>query len=181
MYTDNVDKILISEQEIAKKIDEMGARITQDYAGKSIVMVGILRGAVVFLSDLMRRINLPVQIDFISVSSYGASTRSSGVVRFQKDLESSITGKHVLIVEDIIDTGLTMRYLIDTLCTRDPASIKTCCLLDKPSRRKTDIVADYSGFEIPDAFVIGYGLDYNNDYRNLPFVGVLSPKAYARK
>lgn len=181
MYTDNVEKVLLSEEEIAKKVAEMGALITRDYAGQSIVLVGILRGAVVFFSDLMRRIDLPVNIDFISVSSYGASTRSSGVVRFQKDLERSITGKHVLIVEDIIDTGLTMRYLIDTLCTREPASIKTCCLLDKPSRRKTDITADYRGFEIPDAFVVGYGLDYNDEYRNLPFIGVLSPSAYEKK
>ncbi|MFY9176618.1 MAG: hypoxanthine phosphoribosyltransferase [Caldicoprobacterales bacterium] len=170
---EQVGKILIDEETIMKRVAEMGAEITKDYQGKELVVIGILRGGVIFMSDLVKQIKLPLFMDFMAVSSYGMSTKSSGVVRILKDLNEDIEGKDVLIVEDIVDTGLTLHYLVDYIKSRKPKSVKVCCFLDKPSRRKVDVRADYVGFEIPDEFVIGYGLDYAQKYRNLPYVSVL--------
>ncbi|NLJ40279.1 MAG: hypoxanthine phosphoribosyltransferase [Clostridiales bacterium] len=166
-------KILIDEETIMKRVAEMGAKITADYEGKDLLIVCILKGGVIFMSDLVKHIHLPLAMDFMAVSSYGASTRSSGVVRILKDLDEDMEGKDVLIVEDIVDTGLTLHYLIDYLKSRKPGSVKACCFLDKPTRRKVEVEVDYIGFEIPDKFVVGYGLDYNQKYRNLPGVWVL--------
>ncbi|XER10197.1 Hypoxanthine-guanine phosphoribosyltransferase [Sporomusa aerivorans] len=175
---DDVEKILFSEAELATRIKELGQAITADYAGKEILMIGVLRGAVIFMSDLARAIELPVAVDFMAVSSYGAATSSSGVVRILKDLDEDVENKHVLIVEDIIDSGLTLNYLMENLWSRKPASIKICTLLNKPDRRKADVPIAYNGFTIPDYFVVGYGLDFAEKYRNLPFIGVLKPEAY---
>ncbi|MBP2634282.1 MAG: hpt [Firmicutes bacterium] len=177
---DDLEKILFSEEELANRIKELGEAITKDYAGKEILMIGVLRGAVIFMADLARSINLPVAIDFMAVSSYGASTSSSGVVRILKDLDEDVENKHVLIVEDIIDSGLTLNYLMDNLWSRKPASIKICTLLNKPDRRKADVPIAYNGFTIPDYFVVGYGLDFAEKYRNFPFIGVLKPEAYEK-
>jgi hypoxanthine phosphoribosyltransferase len=166
-------EVLVSEGEIRKKVRELGGRITEDYAGEKLLLVGILRGAVVVLADLMRHIRLPCDIDFMEVSSYGAGTSTSGVVRILKDLEENVTGRHVLIVEDIIDTGLTLEYLQRTLLQRGPASLEFCALLTKPSRRQVEIDVRYVGFEIPDEFVVGYGIDYAGAYRNLPEIRAL--------
>ena len=174
----DVERVLLSEEELAARISEMGAKITADYAGKEILMIGVLRGAVVFMADLARAIKVPVAIDFMAVSSYGSGTSSSGVVRILKDLDEDVEGKHVLVVEDIIDSGLTLNYLLDNLKSRKPSSIKLCTLLNKPERRKVEVNIDYNGFTIPDEFVIGYGLDYAEKYRNLPFIGVLKPEIY---
>lgn len=168
-----VRDILINKDDITSKVHELGQLITKDYQGKNLLVIGILKGSVVFLSDLIREIKLPLQMDFMAVSSYGSSTQTSGIVRILKDLESDIEEKDVLIVEDIVDTGLTLSYLIDNLLSRKPASIKVCTFLDKPSRRKTNIIPDYNGYEIPDEFVVGYGLDFNEEYRNLPYVGII--------
>jgi hypoxanthine phosphoribosyltransferase len=174
-----VERILISREQIQQKIKELGARITEDYKDKeNILLVGVLKGAFIFMADLIRHIDLPLQVDFMAVSSYGASTESSGVVRILKDLEHDLHGKNLLIIEDIIDSGLTLSYLYDILNSRKPDSIKICALLDKPSRRKANIHVDYLGFEIPDHFVVGYGLDFDERYRNLPYVCVLKPEAY---
>jgi len=175
---DDVQKILISEEQIRAKVAELGQQITVDYRGRDLMLVGVLKGAVVFMVDLARAINLPVEIDFMATSSYGASTESSGVVRILKDLDRSIDGRNILIVEDIVDTGLTLKYLKEILSDRNPASIRICALLNKRKARKADVHLDYVGFEIPDEFVVGYGLDYGEVYRNLPFVGVLSPAGY---
>lgn len=175
---DDVEKILFSEAELATRIKELGQAITADYAGKEILMIGVPRGAVIFMSDLARAIELPVAVDFMAVSSYGAATSSSGVVRILKDLDEDVENKHVLIVEDIIDSGLTLNYLMENLWSRKPASIKICTLLNKPDRRKADVPIAYNGFTIPDYFVVGYGLDFAEKYRNLPFIGVLKPEAY---
>src|SRR5215218_10740027 len=166
--------VLVSSHEIQKKVRELGERITQDYRGEKLLLVGILRGAVVFLSDLMRHLQLPCEIDFMDISSYGTGTQSSGVVRILKDLEEDITGRHVLIVEDIVDTGLTLSYLRRTLLQRRPDSLEICALLTKPSRRQVDLSVKYLGFEVPDEFVIGYGIDYAGAYRNLPDIRVLA-------
>ncbi|MDN5331863.1 MAG: hypoxanthine phosphoribosyltransferase [Tepidanaerobacteraceae bacterium] len=175
---EDIKEILITEEEIKNKLKELGEKITEDYRDKKdVLLVGVLKGAVLFIADLIRHINLPVQVDFMAVSSYGASTESSGVVRILKDLDENIEGKNILIVEDIIDSGLTLSYLYNILKSRKPASIKICALLDKPSRRKVNIKVDYLGFEIPDHFVVGYGLDYNEKYRNLPFIGILKDEA----
>ncbi len=174
----DIKEVLISTDALAARVRELGEQISADYAGRSILMVGVLRGAVIFMADLARAISRPVAIDFIAVSSYGASTHSSGVVRIIKDLDEDIAGKHLLIVEDIIDSGLTLKYLYDNLQSRKPASVRICTLLSKPSRRKVDVPVDYNGFTIPDDFVVGYGLDFAEKYRNLPFVGVLKPEAY---
>ncbi len=173
-----IKEVLVSTEALNARIKELGEQISADYADKDILMVGVLRGAVIFMADLARAISRPVAIDFIAVSSYGASTHSSGVVRIIKDLDEDVAGKHLLIVEDIIDSGLTLKYLYDNLMSRRPASVKICTLLSKPSRRKVDVPVDYNGFTIPDDFVVGYGLDYAEKYRNLPFVGVLKPEAY---
>lgn len=174
----DVESVLLSAEELAKRIEEIGAEITKDYAGKEILMIGVLRGAVIFMADLARAIKVPVAIDFMAVSSYGSGTSSSGVVRILKDLDEDVAGKHVLVVEDIIDSGLTLNYLLDNLKSRKPASIKLCTLLNKPERRKVKVDIDYNGFDVPDYFVIGYGLDYAEKYRNLPFIGILKPEVY---
>lgn len=168
-----VCKTLISEEEIKEKIIEMGQRIAKDYAGKNLFVIGILKGSIIFLSDLVRAIPIPLKMDFMAVSSYGASTQTSGVVRILKDLETDLTDKDVLIVEDIVDTGLTLSYLIDNLRSRNPKSLNICTFLDKPSRRKATIELEYNGFEIPDEFVVGYGLDFNEEFRNLPYIGIV--------
>ncbi|MDF9407935.1 hypoxanthine phosphoribosyltransferase [Pelotomaculum isophthalicicum JI] len=172
------EKILLTEEQIKLQVTKLGRQISQDYANKEILVVGILKGAMVFLADLVRKITIPTYFDFVAVSSYGSSTKSSGVVRILKDLDRSIQGRHILIVEDIIDSGLTLNYLSDNLSSRGPASIKLCALLDKPSRRIEPVNIDYCGFTIPDEFVVGYGLDYNERYRNLPYIMILSPKIY---
>lgn len=175
----DIKKILISEEEIAKRVRELGKQLTEEYKGKELLVVGVLKGCMLFLSDLVRAIELPLTMDFMVVSSYGNATKSSGVVRIIKDLEREIEGKDVLIVEDIVDSGLTLSYLIENLKTRNPGSIKVCSLLDKPERRKAPVNIEYVGFTIPDEFVVGYGLDYSEVYRNLPFVCVLKPEVYS--
>jgi len=172
------EKILLAENEIKTRVAELGSCISRDYAGKEILVVGILKGAIVFLTDLIRSITIPAYLDFVAVSSYGSSTSSSGVVRILKDLDQSIEDRHVLIVEDIVDTGLTLNYLVENLKSRRPASLKICALLDKPSRRIIPVEVHYCGFSVPDEFLVGYGLDYNECYRNLPYIMVLSPKIY---
>jgi hypoxanthine phosphoribosyltransferase len=176
---EDVAEILVSEAEIADKVAELGARISADYAGRPLTLVSVLKGSLPFMADLMRAIELPLRIDLMEVSSYGgSSTESSGLVRILKDLSASIEGEDVLIVEDIIDTGLTLNYLIRYLRGKNPRSLRICTLLNKPARRLVEIPVDYIGFEIPDQFVVGYGLDYGEVYRNLRFVGVLKPEVY---
>lgn len=177
----DIRNIMISEEELAKRVKELGEQLTEEYKGKDLLIVGILKGCMLFLSDLVRNIDLPLTMDFMVVSSYGTATKSSGVVRIIKDLEREIEGKDVLIVEDIVDTGLTLSYLIENLKTRNPNSVKICSLLDKPERRKAQVDIEYVGFEIADEFVVGYGLDYAEVYRNLPFVCVLKPEVYSGK
>ena len=172
--------VLVPSDNIQEKVRELGERITQDYRGEKLLLVGILRGAVVFLSDLMRHLQLPCEIDFMDISSYGTGTQSSGVVRILKDLEEDITGRHVLIVEDIVDTGLTLSYLLRSLQARKPASLEICALLTKPSRRRVELDIKYLGFEVPDEFVVGYGLDFAGAYRNLPDICVLKPEVFAK-
>jgi len=172
------ERILLSEGDIRKRVVELGKQISLDYAGKELMAVGILKGAMIFLADLVRNVTVPTRLDFMAVSSYGFSAYSSGEVRILKDLEQSVEGCHMLIVEDIVDTGLTLNYLLGNLKSRGPASVKLCALLDKPSRRVLPVEIDYKGFTIPDEFVVGYGLDYNERYRNLPQIMVLSPKVY---
>ncbi|MDQ3344957.1 MAG: hypoxanthine phosphoribosyltransferase [Chloroflexota bacterium] len=174
---DDVEEILLDSDAIAARVVELGSQLTGDYAGRDPVLVSVLKGALVFLADLMRAMDLPSSIDLMEVSSY-AGTETSGQVRILKDLSKPIEGRDVIVVEDIIDTGLTLNYLLGYLADRQPASIKICCLLDKPARRLADIPIDYIGFTIPDRFVIGYGLDYNERYRNLPYIGVLKPSVY---
>lgn len=176
----DIKKILIDEDSLQAKIRELGAKITEDYKGKELLLICVLKGAVVFVSDLMKRIDLPLEIDFMAVSSYGSDTKTSGVVRILKDLNQGIEGKNVLIVEDIIDSGLTLSYLIENLKARGPESVEICTILDKPDRRKTNIDIKYTGFQVPDEFVIGYGLDYAEKYRNLPFVAVLKEEVYTK-
>jgi hypoxanthine phosphoribosyltransferase len=176
---EDVGQILVSEEQIARKVAELGARISTDYAGRTLTLVSVLKGSLPFMADLMRAIELPLRIDLMEVSSYGGSnTESSGLVRILKDLSASIEGEDVLIVEDIIDTGLTLNYLIRYLRGKNPKSLRICTLLNKPARRLVEIPVDYIGFEIPDQFVVGYGLDYGEVYRNLRFVGVLKPEVY---
>ena len=174
----DVQDILFTEEQIAQRVRELGAQITADYAGETILMCGILKGAVTFYTDLARAIDGPVCFDFMSCSSYGASSKSSGQVTIHKDLDSDVTGKHVLIVEDIIDTGITLSNLMPMLEKRGAASVKLATLLSKPSRRLIDVPVDYNGFEIPDAFVVGYGLDYAGRYRNLPYICILKEEVY---
>ena len=164
---------LISQEELQKRIRELAREISRDYQGRDLLLIGVLKGSFMFLADLLRELDYSVAIDFMGTSSYGASTQSSGEVRITKDLEQSVAGRDVLLVEDIVDTGLTLRYLVDTLRARQPASLKVCALLDKPARRRVRISLDYYGFIIPNAFVVGYGLDYQEKYRGLPYVGVL--------
>ncbi|HEY9723777.1 MAG TPA: hypoxanthine phosphoribosyltransferase [Oscillatoriaceae cyanobacterium] len=177
---DKIEQVLFSEAQIAERVKELGAQITADYRETpNVLLIGVLRGVAVFFGDMMRAIELPVDIDFMSISSYGSSTRSSGVVRILKDLDESITGRHVIILEDIIDSGLTLSYLVRMLHERRPASLEICTLLDKPERRLVEVPVKYAGFTIPDKFVVGYGLDYDQRFRNLPFVGVLKPEVYS--
>ena len=170
-----VGEILIEEERLQSRIRELGAELSMDYAGRELLLVGVLKGAVFFMADLMRSLTVPCEIDFMAISSYGASTDTSGVVRILKDLDINIEGRHVLVVEDIIDSGLTLSYLLRNLESREPASLEICALLTKPTRREIDVPVRYVGFEIPNKFVIGYGLDYAERYRNLPYVGVLHP------
>ena len=177
----DVQEVLITSSEIQEKVCELGERITEDYRGERPLLVGVLRGAVIVLGDLMRNIDLPCEIDFMDISSYGTGTSSSGVVRILKDLEEDITGRHVLIVEDIIDTGLTLSYLRRSLLARKPSSLEVCALLTKPARRRVELDVKYLGFEVPDEFVVGYGLDYAGAYRNLPDICVLKPEVFTEK
>ena len=180
IYKD-LTRILVTREEIADAVARVGKQITQDYRdGEPPIVVGILKGAIVFYSDLIREIDLPLQTDFMAVSSYGSSTKTSGVVRMVKDLDRDITGRKVLVVEDIVDTGVTLNYLKGVLLGRHASEVKICTLLDKPARRRVDLKADYWCFHIPDEFVVGYGLDYDERYRNLPDIGVLSPEIYRK-
>jgi hypoxanthine phosphoribosyltransferase len=176
----DVKEVLIPSSEIQDKVRDLGERVTDDYRGEKPLLVGVLRGAVVVMGDLMRNIDLQCEIDFMDISSYGTGTSSSGVVRILKDLEEDITGRHVIIVEDIIDTGLTLSYLLRSLLARKPASLEICALLSKPSRRRVDLDVKYLGFEVPDEFVVGYGLDYAGAYRNLPDICILKPEVFAK-
>lgn len=175
----DVQEVLYSEQQIQEKVKEMGELISRDFEGRNPLVICVLKGAFIFMADLVKQISIPLEIDFMAVSSYGASTKSSGVVKIIKDLDISVEGRHVLIVEDIIDSGLTLSYLIDVLERRNAQSITIAALFDKPARRTVDLDADYKGYVIPDEFVVGYGLDYGEKYRNLPYVGILKPEVYS--
>jgi hypoxanthine phosphoribosyltransferase len=174
LQDEHIGEILVQADELQHRIREMAAEISRDYKGRDLLLIGVLKGAVFFLADLMRQLDIPCEVDFMAVSSYGSSTDSSGVVRILKDLDAPLEGRNVLIVEDIVDSGLTLQYLMRTLAARNPASIEVCALLTKPERRKVETPARYVGFEIPDKFAIGYGLDYAERYRNLPYVATLT-------
>lgn len=180
MLHDDIDYVLYSEETLAETVKKLGAQISADYAGRNLLLVSILKGSIVFMSDLMRSISIPCKIDFMAVSSYGSGVKSSGTVRILKDLDRDISGCDVLIVEDILDSGMTLNYLMDLLYARNPNSIRICTLFDKPERRSVDIYADYKGIEVPDEFIVGYGLDYDETYRNLPYVGVLKRSVYEK-
>ena len=177
----DVEQILYTEEELRSRVRDLGSQITADYAGRAPLLISVLRGSYIFMADLTRSIHLDVTVDFMAVSSYGAGTVSSGQVEIKKDLSDSIEGKHLILVEDFLDSGNTLYYLLDVLRARKPASIRICTLMDKPERRTRPIKADYVGFTIPDAFIVGYGLDYAEKYRNLPYVGVLKPGVYNGK
>lgn len=176
---DDIREVLFSEEEIAEIVRNMGRQISEDYKGKNLFLVSVLKGSLPFMADLMRQITIPCTIDFLAVSSYGKDTKTSGEVRVIKDLDASLEGKDLLIVEDILDSGVTLSYLLKMLSARNPASIRLCTLLDKPERRRVDIHADYVGTSVPDEFIVGYGLDYAEEYRNLPYIGVLKPEVYS--
>ncbi len=176
---DDISEVLFTEQQLADIVKEMGARISRDYEGKNLVMVSVLKGSLIFMADLMREITVPCSIDFLSVSSYGAGTTTTGEVRILKDLDATLEGKDLLVVEDILDSGVTLSFLLKNLSARHPQSIRLCTLLDKPERRRVDIHPDYVGAQVPDKFIVGYGLDYAEKYRNLPYIGVLKPEIYA--
>ncbi len=176
----DIARVLFSEAEIAARVKELGALITADYAGKEPFFLGVLKGCYIFMADLVRSVDLRCDMDFMAVSSYGSGTNSTGAVRITKDLSRNIEGRHIIIVEDILDSGVTLHYLKDYLSNRKPASIRIVTLLDKPSRRKADVTADYCGFQVPDAFVVGYGLDYAEIYRNLPYIGELKRSVYEK-
>lgn len=180
MYEDILEEVLFSKDQLATRIKEIATELDKDYAGKKPLMVAILKGSVMFFTDLIREMSLPLEIDFMSISSYGNGVKSSGEVKMIKDLDNKIEGKDVIIVEDIVDSGYTMRYLKNLLEARKPASIKICALLDKPSRRETDVKVDYKGFEVGNEFVVGYGLDYAGLYRNIPFIGILKRSVYEK-
>ncbi len=180
MMNRDIEQVFYSEEQLAQVVRRIGAEISRDYAGKDLLLVGILKGSVVFMTDLMRALDIPCSIDFMVVSSYGAGTTTSGVVQIVKDLGQSIEGRDVVLVEDILDSGMTLSYVTRMLQTRNPASIRVCTLLDKPARRKADIHADYKGYDVPDEFIVGYGLDYNEKYRNLPYIGVLKRSVYEK-
>lgn len=178
MYDNVIERVLFSEEELKTRIKELGAEIGREYAGRKPLMIGILKGSVMFFADLLREIEGDLEIDFMAISSYGNGVKSSGEVKMIKDLDHKIEGKDVIIVEDIVDSGYTMKYLTGMLSARNPASIRICTLLDKPSRRETDVRVDYKGFEVGDEFVVGYGLDYAGLYRNVPFIGILKHSVY---
>ena len=180
LLNDDILEVLLSEKEIRARVKKLGAQITKDYAGKKPFFLGVLKGSFVFMADLTRCVDLPCTMDFMAVSSYGGGTSSTGAVRITKDLTHDIEGKDVIIVEDILDSGITLSYLKSYLSNRKPASLRIVTLLDKPSRRKADISADYCGFSVPDEFVVGYGLDFAESYRNLPYIGILKPEIYSR-
>lgn len=175
----DIEKVLISQEEIKKIVTDLGARISEDYKDKNLLMVSVLKGSVVFMADLMRAVTIPCRIDFMSVSSYGSGAKTSGVVKIIKDLDLNLEGYDLLVVEDILDSGKTLDYLLKVLKQRNPASIKICTFLDKPERRQVELFADYSGTTVPDEFVVGYGLDYDEKYRNLPYVGALKRSVYS--
>ena len=175
---DDLERIILSESELQEKVSKLGEQISKDYEGKDLMLVGVLKGSVIFMADLLKKITIPCTMDFMAVSSYGNSTTTSGVVRILKDLDFEIEGKHVLIVEDIIDSGITLRYLMEYLKGRKPASLEIACLLSKAERRKVEIPARYIGFDVPDYFLVGYGLDYAEKYRNLPYIGILKEEVY---
>ena len=181
-YADLKDELLLTREQIAARVREMGRQITQDFQGKDLTVICILKGAVVFFVDLVREIDLPMTMDFMAISSYGSATKSSGVVRILKDLDKPVNGRDVLIIEDIVDSGMTLSFLRENLLSRGAASLHIATLLDKPERRRPGVTlkADYVGFTIPNAFVVGYGLDYNEQYRNLPYVGILKPEVYTK-
>ncbi|WP_039944573.1 hypoxanthine phosphoribosyltransferase [Thermicanus aegyptius] len=178
---EDIKEILIPEEAIDKRIRELGEILSEEYRDKNPLVIAILKGAAPFMSDLTKRMDVYLEMDYMVVSSYGLSTRSSGVVKIIKDLDYDISGRHLLIVEDVIDSGLTLNYIVDLLKRRNPRSLKVVTLLDKPKRRHVDLKPDYIGFEVPDEFVVGYGLDYAEQYRNLPFIGILKPEVYAEK
>lgn len=175
----DIDRILVTEEEVHTRIKEVGAQLTEDYAGKQPIFIGVLKGVVPFFTELVQAVQIPCQMDFMSVTSYEGGSASTGKLTFRKDIDHNIEGRHVVILEDILDSGITLQYIKELLLQRRPASLKICTLLDKPSGRKVDLVPDYSCFTIPAAFVVGYGLDYEDYYRNLPFVGVLKPEVYS--
>jgi hypoxanthine phosphoribosyltransferase len=179
LFESDIERVLITEEQIQDKIRELGAQITADYEGRDLLLIGVLKGAFVLMADLSRHIRLPLEFDFMAVSSYGAATQTSGVVRILKDLDHEIAGRDVLLVEDIVDSGLTLNYLLKNLRTRKPATLEVCALLQKPEAQRVTIDTKYRGFEIPAVFVVGYGLDYDERYRNLPFVGTLRPEVYS--
>ena len=178
MMEKDIERVLFSEEQLRQRVAELAAMIEKDYEGKEIMLIGVLRGSFVFMADLCRAIDLPCTLDFMSVSSYGKGTKSLGQVQITKDLSEDITGAHVIVIEDILDSGNTLSYLLKMLQNRNPASIRLCTLLDKPERREKQVEVHYSGFTIPDAFVVGYGLDYAEKYRNLPYIGILKPEVY---
>ena len=181
MLEQDIQEVLFTEAQLKARVQELARQIERDYAGKEIMLISVLRGSFIFMADLCRAIDLPCTLDFMAVSSYGKGTSSSGQVQITKDLSEDISGRHIIVVEDILDSGNTLHYLLRLLDHRHPASIRLCTLLDKPERRKVDIHPDYVGFQIPDAFVVGYGLDYAEKYRNLPYVGILKPSVYEGK
>jgi hypoxanthine phosphoribosyltransferase len=176
---DDIQSVLLTETQLEERVAELGAAISADFEGKDVVFIGVLKGCFIFMADLMRHVTIPCSMDFMAVSSYGGGTVSTGAVKINKDLSQDIAGKHVIFVEDILDSGVTLSYLKSYLMVRQPASISIATLMDKPARRKAEITADYAGFVVPDAFVVGYGLDYDEKYRNLPFVGILKPEIYS--
>ena len=176
----DIAKVLLTKEQLQAKTKELGQQISKDYEGKNLMIICVLKGGVMFTTDLIREITIPLELDFMAISSYGLTTSTSGVVRILKDLETDIKGKDVLIVEDIIDSGLTLKYLKELLMSREPNSVKICTILNKPARRQENVYVDYIGYDIPDEFVVGYGLDYAEKYRNLPFIGVLKPEIYEK-
>ena len=179
LFESDIERVLITEEQIQEKIRDLGARITADYADRDLLLIGVLKGAFVLMADLSRHVRLPLEFDFMAVSSYGAATQTSGVVRILKDLDHEIAGRDVLLVEDIVDSGLTLNYLLKNLRTRKPATLEVCALLQKPEAQRVTLDIRYRGFDIPAVFVVGYGLDYDERYRNVPFVGTLRPEVYS--
>lgn len=179
-HSSDIQRVFVSAENIQKRVDELGLAISKDYAGKNPILVGALKGVLCFMADLIRVIRVPVEVDFIAISSYSAEERDRGVVRVMKDLDRSITGRHVIFVEDVIDTGLTLNYLLSSLRTRQPASIEVCALFNRVTHRLIELPIKYKGFDLPDYFVVGYGLDYHEQYRNLPYVGILKPEVLFR-